>query len=95
MSQLKDIIYNCKKATSLIERKQIGRLTLREHVELRIHLAFCSVCRIFRRQSIAINRMVKILFNDAQERGTKLDDAFKKSLQERIEDKLNKNGKNL
>ncbi|PSL30933.1 hypothetical protein [Chitinophaga ginsengisoli] len=95
MSQLKEIIYNCKKATSLIERKEIGRLTLRESVELKIHLAFCSVCRIFRRQSITINSMVKMLFNDAQQRQTKLDDTFKKSLQERIEDKLNKNGKKL
>ncbi len=38
MSQLKKIQYNCKKATFLIEKKMLSRITFREHIELRIPL---------------------------------------------------------
>ena len=39
MDPLKKIIYNCKQATFLIEKKMIGRITFRQHIELRIHLS--------------------------------------------------------
>jgi len=89
MGELLKIAYNCKKATLLIEKKQITDLTLREKMELKIHLAGCSVCRIFEKQSIMINRMVKALFNGAGNGEIRLDDEYKKQLQEKIEEKLN------
>jgi hypothetical protein len=89
-TELKKIAYNCKKATFLIEKKQIGSITIKKKLELEIHLAGCSVCRIFEQQSVAINRMVKELFHSSQHRKFRLDDDYKKDLQERIEEKLNK-----
>jgi hypothetical protein len=89
-SKLKKIAYNCKKATFLIEKKQIGSISIREKLELKIHLAGCSVCRIFEQQSIVINRMVKELFHSDQHAPFKLDDIHKKDMQERIEEKLNR-----
>jgi len=89
--EIKKIAYNCKQATFLIEKKQVGILTLRERLELKIHLAGCSVCRVFEQQSIAINKMVKELFHTSQHQEMKLDETFKNELQERIEEKLNKN----
>jgi hypothetical protein len=91
MEALKKITHNCKKATFLIEKKLIGRITLREHIELRIHLFGCGVCRIYQKQTIKISEMVHQLFHSSVNRDTKLDDNFKKDLQERIEDELNKN----
>lgn len=91
MGALKKIQYNCKKATFLIEKKLIGRITLREQLELRIHLFGCSVCRIYQGQTIKINEMIRQLFNNAVNKETKLDDEFKKDLQDRIEEELNKN----
>ncbi len=91
MGPLKKIIYNCKRATLLIEKKLIDRLTLREKMELRIHLFGCSVCRVFDKQSALINQMVQQLFKSAKDTGTHLDDTFKQELQHRIEDELNKN----
>jgi len=91
MNSLKGIIYNCRQATFLIEKKQIRKLTFRESVELRIHLTGCSVCRVFQKQSIMINRMVKNLIDDSQKNERKLDDAFKQDLQDKIEGELNKN----
>lgn len=90
--EIEKIAYNCKKATFLIEKKQIGTISLREKLELKIHLAGCSVCRIFEQQSIKINEMVKNLFHtNSQQEEIKLDEDFKKAMQERIEKELNKN----
>jgi len=91
MSQLKKIQYNCKKATFLIEKKMLSRITFREHIELRIHLMGCSVCRIYGKQSRIINDMVRQLFKSSMPGEVKLDDSFKRELQERIEIELNKN----
>ena len=87
MSKLKKIAYNCRKATLLIEKQQLARLTVKETIELNLHLAGCSVCRIFQQQSVVINKMIKELF-DAKNISTGLDSDFKKSLQERINNKL-------
>jgi hypothetical protein len=91
MGPLKKITHNCKKATFLIEKKLIGRITLREQLELRIHLFGCSVCRVYQNQTIKITEMIRQLFNNAVNKETKLDDEFKKDLQDRIEEELNKN----
>ena len=91
MGPLKKIIYNCRRATFLIEKKLIDRLTLREKMELRIHLFGCSVCRVFDKQSALINQMVQQLFKSTKDTGAHLDDTFKQELQHRIENELNKN----
>ena len=91
MSYLKKIIYNCKQATFLIDKRAIKPLTLRERIELRIHLYGCSFCRIYKKQSRIINEMVQELFRSSKEPNVKLDEGFKKELQDRIEEELNKN----
>jgi hypothetical protein len=90
MSYLKKIIYNCKKATFLIEKKALDKITFRESIELRIHLYGCSFCRIYKKQSHMINEMVQELFRSSMKTDAKLDDGFKKELQNRIEEELNK-----
>jgi hypothetical protein len=91
MGPLKKITHNCQKATFLIEKRLIGRISLREHIELRIHLFGCSVCRIYQKQTIKISQMVRQLFQEEVAVDKQLDDNFKKDLQDRIEDELNKN----
>jgi hypothetical protein len=91
MSYLKKVIYNCKQATYLIEKKSVKRLSLRESIELRIHLYGCGFCRLFSKQSQVINEMVKELFKSSMHRPIRLDDDYKKELQDRIEEELNKN----
>jgi hypothetical protein len=91
MGPIKKIIYNCKRATFLIEKKLIEGLTLREKMELYIHLYGCSVCRIFDKQSALINKMVQQLFKSSNDDKIRLDDTFKQELQHRIEEELNKN----
>jgi predicted anti-sigma-YlaC factor YlaD len=90
MNGLRKIQYNCAKATFLIEKKLAGKITLRERLVLKIHLAGCSVCRLFQQQSVAINKMIKELFRASKQKDVSLDEAFKKDLQERIEEELKK-----
>jgi hypothetical protein len=91
MGPLKKITHNCHKATFLIEKKLIGRITLREEIELRIHLFGCSVCRVYQQQTKKITGMIRQLFADAENSEKHLDDTFKNDLQHRIEDELDKN----
>ena len=91
MNHLKKVIYNCKQATLLIEKRQIRSLSFRETIELRIHLAGCSMCKLYNKQSQAIHQMVLQLFHDTEFQSStlSLDDNFKKELQDRIEEELN------
>ncbi len=86
-SALKNIIYNCKQATFLIEKKLAGKITTAETLQLRVHLAGCSVCKIYQQQSMLINNLF-VGFNNWD---FKLDKTFKKALTERIEKEMNKN----
>jgi len=88
-AELKKIAYNCRKATFLIEKQQIGKISLSEKMELKIHLAGCSICVTFMQQSAVINRMAKKLFqSDCTE--LKLDEGFKEQLQKQLHKHLNK-----
>jgi hypothetical protein len=91
MEALKKIANNCQHATYLIEKKLIGRLTLRERVFLKIHLFGCGICKLYQAQTQKINTMIRQLLHNAGAQDAKLDETFKKELQERIEDELNKN----
>ncbi|QEM13120.1 hypothetical protein [Mucilaginibacter rubeus] len=91
MSYLKKVIYNCKQATFLIEKKQLKRLSFREEIELRIHLAGCGMCVLYNKQSRIINNMVKQLFHDSLKNELKLDEDFKAELQAKIEEGLGNN----
>lgn len=88
MNDVKKIIYNCRHATLLIEKKQLERLTIREKMELKLHLAGCSVCRLFQRQSIMINKKIRSLFQASARKEDVLEDEYKKKLQQQIEEKL-------
>ncbi len=91
MGSYKKVVYNCKQATFLIEKKVEKELLIKEKIQLFIHLRGCDVCKIYRKQSKMINIMVSHLLKDAQKQHPKLDEDFKKKLQLRIEDELNKN----
>lgn len=89
-SKLRKIAYNCHKATFLIEKKQIGTITLKEKIELQIHLASCSICQTFMKQSLVINQMVRNIIYTRQSTQSTLEEPFKKQLQDRIEERLNR-----
>jgi hypothetical protein len=89
-AELKKIAYNCKKATFLIEKQQIEEITIREKMELKVHLTGCSICVTYMQQSAIINQMARKLFN-SDYRELKLDNGFKEQLQERINKQIARN----
>ena len=89
-AELKRIAYNCRKATFLIEKQQIGKITLREKLELRLHLTGCAICVTFMQQSTVINQMAKKLVN-MDSNALRLDEGFKKQLQKQINNHLDQN----
>jgi len=84
---LRNIIYNCKQATFLIEKRILGKITASETLKLQVHLTGCSVCKTFQQQSLLINR----LFIGFQPAEMRLDEGFKAMLQAQIEKEINKN----
>jgi hypothetical protein len=88
MGVIKKIQYDCRHATFLIEKRQHTSLTIKERVQLVIHLSGCSVCRLFQRQSRWINRMLHSLFHSAEGQESKLSEEFKQELQQKIDDRL-------
>ncbi|MES2448095.1 MAG: hypothetical protein V4546_12995 [Bacteroidota bacterium] len=85
---MKDILYNCRKATFLIEKKNLTTISVREQVELKIHLAACSVCKLYQQQSGFINKMVKKHFVKGTTNISGLDDHFKDDLANKIKVKM-------
>lgn len=89
MGPLKKIQYNCKQATFLIEKRAIQGITFREEIELRIHLMGCGVCVLYKKQSKMINDKIQQLFKSNSD-NYHLDEAYKKQMQDKIEDELKK-----
>ncbi|RZM21705.1 MAG: hypothetical protein EOO88_31905 [Pedobacter sp.] len=86
-TDLRKVAYNCRKATFLIEKQQLVKITLREKLELKIHLTGCAICVTFMQQSAVINQMARKLVN-ADSNVLKLDEGYKEGLQKRINNHL-------
>ena len=81
------ILYNCRKATLLIERKHEVELAPRERTELELHLAGCYICRVYEQQSILMNGLMSKIFKAARLE-PRLDDAFKDEIKKRIKGRI-------
>lgn len=63
---------SCIKATELIEKKELFRLSFIENVRLKVHLSMCSSCKEYGRQSKMIDEALRkssraeIKFSDAE-----------------------------
>jgi len=53
------LMLSCRKATSLIEKKSMFRLSLKEQVQLHIHSNLCDACSSYQKQSEQIDRLVE------------------------------------
>ena len=90
MNKLTKILYNCRKATFMIEKRMVKPLSFQENIELRLHLVTCGVCRLYIKQSRKIDLMVEQILKGAPPVNIRLDDDFKEELKVRIDNELNK-----
>lgn len=49
---------SCKKASYIIEKRNLTKLNLMEKVSLKFHLAICHLCRKYEADSAALNRLL-------------------------------------
>jgi len=49
---------SCKKATELIEKRSLIRLSFREKVQLRLHKSMCDACTAYEKQSKKIDELL-------------------------------------
>jgi len=60
MQQLKYFfISSCKKASSLIDKKSVMKLTLHEKLMLHIHLSVCDACTEYQKQSRILHDLLQ------------------------------------
>ena len=52
------IFYSCKKATELIERKQLGRISFVQNIRLSVHTSMCKICNSYQKQSKKLHFML-------------------------------------
>lgn len=88
MGMIEKVMPNCKKATYLIEKQQFSVLSLREQIKLQIHLASCSWCRIYEKQSKNIQLLMANVCKQSAQEVKELDPKFKDDLNILIAKKL-------
>jgi hypothetical protein len=84
MKKLMNIFFlSCVKATELIEKKLLFKLSPSEKIRLKMHKAMCYACAMYEKQSITLD---KALSSPAKHE-EKLEDLdnFRKSIIEKIE----------
>lgn len=54
---------SCKKATELVERKHDNHLSLKDELQLKLHLIMCKTCNAYQKHSVLINQVLKKYFN--------------------------------
>lgn len=89
MNWLKNTLFNCREATYLIEKKTDEKITLKQALQLRLHLLGCGMCKLYKRQSAAMQKIIRDMMAEMNENGhTNLSDETKNGLQNEINNKL-------
>jgi hypothetical protein len=85
---IKDVLMSCRRATKLLEKKELVPLRPVENMELRIHLFVCKYCSEYQKQ----NKVINDLMEESNLKHFKgLDPLFKAKMQSLINSRLSKN----
>lgn len=83
------LVLSCKKATTLIEKKLLVKLSFREEVQLKLHKSMCNACTAYEKQS---KKMDEIFHKHINEDGKEIRGIIQnEDLKERILNTLSKN----
>jgi hypothetical protein len=52
------LMLSCKKATELIEKRSLVRLSFKEKVQLHLHKSMCDACTAYEKQSKKIDELL-------------------------------------
>lgn len=77
---------SCRKATELIEKRNVTKLSMTEKVQLRLHTSMCSGCAAYQKQSTMIDQWLHQHYSLAKPADST--DASNTELKEKIISKL-------
>jgi len=80
---------SCRDATYLHGKQKEGKLPFTEAVGLKIHLLYCSLCRLFFKQLDKLEEQAHIFSHNDQSTST-LNSASKEKMQRALTDELKK-----
>lgn len=63
---LNTLLLSCKKATALIEKKSVLKLSTREKVMLHVHTSVCDACMYYEKQSKLIDDLLRTHLQDCK-----------------------------
>lgn len=76
------LVLSCRKATELIEKKLLVKLSFKEKMQLQLHKSMCSACTAYEKQSKKIDELFhKHIINDG---AVSRDTAENKDLKEKV-----------
>ncbi len=79
---------SCKKATELIEKKLLVKLSFKEKMQLEMHKSMCSACTTYEKQSKKLDEIFHIHF---QHIDTAQPESTHEGLKKKIKDTLPEN----
>jgi len=82
------LMLSCLKASELIEKRNYSPLTIADKIQLSVHLSMCTACKTYEKQSILIDKAIKIIEANAIN-GSELEKSENKILSA-IKDKIDK-----
>ena len=83
------LVLSCKKATTLIEKKLLVKLSFKEEVQLKLHKSMCSACTAYENQS---KKMDELFHKHFQNIDTTLPEAMiNEGLKKKIIDSIPEN----
>ena len=50
---------SCQEATRLISKRLDAPLSLRESIDLHLHLSVCAVCKLFKKNILALEKLIR------------------------------------
>lgn len=59
---LHKMLLTCKEATFLVEKREAGKISFREKIQLKAHLWICNACKNYEKQSKIIEKMLNKIF---------------------------------
>jgi hypothetical protein len=65
---MKVLFLSCKKATELIEKREVRSLSVKEHLQLKVHLGMCDACAVYEKYSRKVNDLLKSWFGPSSEK---------------------------
>jgi hypothetical protein len=65
MNVMNAMMLSCVKATELMEEKELIPLPFMKRMQLKMHVAMCSGCRNYMKQTALINKLLSKTFNVA------------------------------